>query len=151
MRGTAARPTKRGSIESLLRILADRTRLRLLHLMSGQEICVCYLVEVLGTSQPKISRHLALLRKAGIVAVRREGKWMHYRISREGNPAVSRILEQLKPLFAEDAEMRRDTARLSHVCCAPRKFIRLSRAPVPTPIPAKPSRKAPSIAGKARR
>ena len=48
--------------------------------MNGKEVCVCYFVEILGQSQPKISRHLAYLRRAGIVAARREGKWMHYKI-----------------------------------------------------------------------
>jgi len=67
-------------MEHLLRALADHTRLRLLNLMEGREICVCYLVNVTGESQPKISRHLAYLRHAGIVAAKREGKWMHYRI-----------------------------------------------------------------------
>src|ERR1700741_692699 len=64
----------------LFAALSDRTRLRLLNLMDGREVCVCYFVEILGQSQPKISRHLAYLRNAGVVNARREGKWMHYRI-----------------------------------------------------------------------
>ena len=67
--------------ELLFKALADRTRLRLLNLMSCGEVCVCFFVEVLGVSQPKISRHLAYLRRAGVVAARRDGKWMHYRVS----------------------------------------------------------------------
>jgi len=62
------------------RALADRTRLRLLHLMGKDEVCVCFFVEILKTNQPKISRHLAYLRRAGIVGARRQGPWMHYRI-----------------------------------------------------------------------
>jgi ArsR family transcriptional regulator len=65
---------------------ADRTRLRLLNLMNGKEVCVCYIVEILGQSQPKISRHLAYLRRAGIVAARREGKWMHHQIVVPNHP-----------------------------------------------------------------
>ena len=57
----------------LFAALSDRTRLRLLNLMDGREVCVCYFVEILGQSQPKISRHLAYLRRAGVVAARREG------------------------------------------------------------------------------
>src|SRR5437762_12971220 len=68
------------SLEKLFRALADSTRLRLLNLMNGREVCVCYFVEILKTSQPKISRHLAYLRRAGIVAARRDGKWMHCRL-----------------------------------------------------------------------
>ena len=74
----------------LFAALADRTRLRLLNLMNGREVCVCYFVEILGQSQPKISRHLAYLRRAGIVAARREGKWMHYKIMCPHMPAQPR-------------------------------------------------------------
>ena len=62
------------NLERFFQALGDRTRLRLLNLMGDQEICVCYFVEILGSPQPKISRHLAYLRSAGIVAARREGK-----------------------------------------------------------------------------
>src|ERR1700736_1866595 len=68
-------------IDLLFRALADRTRLRLLNLIADKEICVCYFVEILRISQPKISRHLAYLRRTGMVAARREGKWMHYRLA----------------------------------------------------------------------
>ena len=64
-------------METLFLALADKTRLRLLNLMRGDEVCVCYFTEVLGESQPKISRHLAYLRNAKIVSARREGKWMN--------------------------------------------------------------------------
>ena len=67
-------------METLFLALADKTRLRLLNLMREDEICVCYFTEALGESQPKISRHLAYLRNAGIVSARREGKWMNYKI-----------------------------------------------------------------------
>ena len=67
-------------MERFFQALGDNTRLRLLNLMGDQEICVCYFVEILDQPQPKISRHLAYLRSAGIVAARRDGKWMHYRI-----------------------------------------------------------------------
>src|SRR5690349_25079799 len=68
-------------LETVLAALADRTRLRLLNLMAGGEVCVCYFVELLDEPQPKISRHLAYLRRAGLVAARRDGKWMHYRLT----------------------------------------------------------------------
>jgi ArsR family transcriptional regulator len=59
------------SLARFFQALGDPTRLRLLHLIVGREVCVCHLVEVLGCPQPKISRHLAYLRAAGIVAARR--------------------------------------------------------------------------------
>ena len=123
------------TMENLFRVLADRTRLRLLSLMNGQEICVCYLVEVLKTSQPKISRHLAYLRNSGIVAARREGRWMHYRIVPPSDPAAARILEEVQRRLAEDRAMQQDRARLVKACCMPQKFVRLSKAPPPAALP----------------
>jgi len=122
-------------MEKLFRALADRTRLRLLNLMGGQEICVCFLVEVLETNQPKISRHLAYLRKAGIVAARREGKWMHYRIVAPDDRAAVRILEEVLRWLSEDRAMQHDRDRLAKTCCASEKFPRLSHAPLPATVP----------------
>jgi ArsR family transcriptional regulator len=78
----------------LFAALADCTRLRLLNLMNGKEVCVCYFVEILGQSQPKISRHLAYLRRADIVTARREGKWMHYKIVESAKPCNYAITGQ---------------------------------------------------------
>ena len=74
------------NLQRFFQALGDATRLRLLNLMGDQELCVCYFVEILKQAQPKISRHLAYLRRAGIVEARREGKWMHYRITRPRTP-----------------------------------------------------------------
>src|SRR3977135_1733076 len=89
-----AKTNKPFAIELLCRALADSTRLRLLNLIADREICVCYFVEILGISQPKISRHLAYLRRAGIVAVRREGRWMHYRLVIPQDAISSSILKE---------------------------------------------------------
>ena len=84
---------------SLYMALADKTRLRLLNLMREREICVGYFTDVLGQSQPKISRHLAYLRNAGIVEARRDGKWMHYSIrwpqDRQGQALLEAVLRWL--------------------------------------------------------
>ena len=111
--------------------LGDRTRLRLLNLMRGGEICVCYLVEILGEPQPKISRHLAYLRQAGLVETRREGKWMHYRVAAPEHPGAARILRQTLKVLEQDKTMLADRARLERVCCAPEKLVALAGAPVP--------------------
>jgi ArsR family transcriptional regulator, arsenate/arsenite/antimonite-responsive transcriptional repressor len=121
----------------LFRVLADRTRLRLLNLMSGQEVCVCYLVEVLRTSQPKISRHLAYLRNSGIVGARREGRWMHYRIVMPQAAALARILSETLGALSQDASMQQDHARMVKACCCRGKLARLSNAPLPVTLPAK--------------
>lgn len=111
--------------------LADRTRLRLLNLMNGREVCVCYLVEVLGQSQPKISRHLAYLRRAGIAAARREGKWMHYRIVVPKRAGATRILSETLSVLTCDKAMQADLAKLKRACCAPQIPPALDGAPLP--------------------
>jgi ArsR family transcriptional regulator len=115
----------------LFAALADRTRLRLLNLMSGREVCVCYFVEILKQGQPKISRHLAYLRRAGIVSARREGKWMHYSIERPTDAGAAAILDATLASFSGDREMQSDLARLDKACCAPQRYVTLQGAPIP--------------------
>jgi len=123
--------TKTVDKELFFRALADRTRLRLLNLMGAEEICVCFLVEILKTNQPKISRHLAYLRRAGIVGARREGQWMHYRIVTPEDSEAARILNDVMTWLANDKEMQRDRERLVKVCCAPQLPIKIQGAPRP--------------------
>ncbi|MGD0630102.1 MAG: metalloregulator ArsR/SmtB family transcription factor [Terracidiphilus sp.] len=120
------------SIASLFAALADTTRLRLLNLMAGREVCVCYFVEILRQGQPKISRHLAYLRKAGIVAARREGKWMHYRIAPPSDAAIASILAAALASFRNDRQMQADLAKLDRACCAPQKLVVPEGAPRPS-------------------
>ena len=124
------------SMELLFKALADRTRLRLLSLMGDDEVCVCYFVEVLKTNQPKISRHLAYLRRAGLVAARREGKWMHYRVAVPPAEHAARIFTEVRAWLREDREMQRDRERMRQVCCALRPPVQLQRAPRPASIAA---------------
>ena|SRR5947209_6177890 len=123
---------KEFSMETFFKALADRTRLRLLNLMGEKEVCVCFFVEVLRTNQPKISRHLAYLRKAGVVSARREGKWMHYRVEEPPHPHAARIFREVRAWLTEEPEMQRDRTRLARVCCAPQPPIQLRGAPRPT-------------------
>lgn len=116
------------------RALADRTRLRVLHLMGDDEVCVCFFVEILRTNQPKISRHLAYLRRAGIVGARRQGPWMHYRIVEPSDPDAAQVLKDVLAWLANDREMRRDRERLVKVCCAPQLPISIQGAPRPAGI-----------------
>jgi ArsR family transcriptional regulator len=122
------------NVERFFQALGDNTRLRLLNLMGDQEICVCYFVEILGQAQPKISRHLAYLRSAGIVAARREGKWMHYRIVMPKNAGAEQVLRQTLAWLSEDRAMQADRARLAKACCSPTKFVALQSAPVPVSV-----------------
>jgi ArsR family transcriptional regulator, arsenate/arsenite/antimonite-responsive transcriptional repressor len=119
------------TMERLFQALADRTRLRILNLIGNQEICVCYFVEVLDEPQLKISRHLAYLRRMGMVAARSEGKWMHYRIQRPANEGAARVLQQTLAWLTEDEAMQADRARLATACCRPEKFVTFQGSPFP--------------------
>ena len=120
----------------LFAALADRTRLRLLNLMNGKEVCVCYFVEILGQSQPKISRHLAYLRRAGIVTARREGKWMHYSIVAPKHAGAARILSESLSVLNDDKAMQTDATKLNKACCTPQRVSTLEGAPLPVPVEA---------------
>lgn len=113
--------------------LADNTRLRLLNLMGEQEVCVCYFVEILGAPQPKISRHLAFLRNAGIVAARRDGKWMHYRMVMPQEAGAARVLSETLEWLKGDKAMQADRAKLVKACCAPARYS-LQGAPLPSSV-----------------
>ena len=122
-------------LDLLFRALADRTRLRLLNLIADKEICVCYFVEILRTSQPKISRHLAYLRRAGIVASRRQGRWMHYRLVAPRDPVASAILKETLTHLRQMPDMERDLAKLETRCCSPVSFDPSRQAPQPLTLP----------------
>jgi ArsR family transcriptional regulator len=99
--------------------LADRTRLRLLNLMRDGEVCVCFLADTLETNDPKISRHLAYLKRADLVTGRREGKWMHYRINEPADAKARQLLRNTLDMVELDPEMQKDRKRLIKVCCPP--------------------------------
>ena len=99
--------------------LADRTRLRLLNLMRDGEVCVCFFAGTLDTNNPKISRHLAYLKRAGLVEGRRDGKWMHYRIRRPEDPLAADVFDATMKLLAADKEMIADKKQYADFCCSP--------------------------------
>ena len=115
--------------------LADKTRLRLLNLMRGEEVCVCFFTEVLGDSQPKISRHLAYLRNAGIVKARREGKWMHYSIVEPDDDGGKRVLREVLGWLDNQDEMRQEQERYKKVCCSPEMLVQIARTPITFALP----------------
>src|ERR1041385_6130418 len=122
---------KNYDIDILFRALGDRTRLRLINLIGDSEVCVCFLTEILKTSQPKISRHLAYLRRAQIVTARREGKWMHYRLIEPPDDHAAKIFRELRASLTEHPEFQRDREKLERVCCAVTLPVQLRRAPRP--------------------
>ena len=100
-------------MERMFLALADKTRLRLLNLMREREVCVAFFTEILGESQPKISRHLAYLRQAGVVEARRDGKWIHYRLVVPADPGAARILAETLAALAGRADLQNDYAKLA--------------------------------------
>src|SRR6476661_2126314 len=90
-------PASRGraaidDLETVFKALADKTRLRILALLGNNEVCVCHMHDSLGLPQPTVSRHLAYLRRSGLVEVRRDGVWMHYKVARALDPVVQRVV-----------------------------------------------------------
>ena len=122
---------KKYDIETLFKALADRTRLRLISLIGDSEVCVCFFVAILKISQPKVSRHLAYLRRARIVAARREGKWMHYRLTEPPDEHAAHIFREVRASLLEHPELQRDREKLMQVCCATTLPVQLRRAPRP--------------------
>ena len=106
-------------VDLMFRALSDRTRLRILHMLRGGELCVCHIVDVLGVPQPKASRHLAYLRKAGLVKARREGHWSYYRLAPTRTALHRKLVDCLGCCFDELPELAQDARRLKSItgCC----------------------------------
>jgi ArsR family transcriptional regulator, arsenate/arsenite/antimonite-responsive transcriptional repressor len=131
-----SRSNRKFDLEKFFVALSDRNRLRLINLMGEDEVCVCFFVEILKMPQPRVSRHLAYLRRAGIVEARREGKWMHYRLVPPTDQHASQILQNVREYLASNREMQQDRARLFKICCAPTLPVQLQGAPLPASIQA---------------
>ena len=109
-------------VDAMFRAFSDRTRLRILHLLRGGELCVGDIVEILQMPQPRVSRHLAYLRKSNLVMVRRSGLWCHYSLSPAKTPFHRKLLECLDKCFGDVPELQADDrrakkARKSGGCC----------------------------------
>jgi ArsR family transcriptional regulator len=121
-------------LENVFRALADKTRLRILALLGNNEVCVCHIHDSLGLPQPTVSRHLAYLRKSGLVAARRDGVWMHYQISGSLSPLALGIvgaavdaLQRVPATNQDRKQFQRSFGQLyvldtpaGGACCAPR-------------------------------
>lgn len=101
----------------MLKAFSDPVRLRLLNLLMGQEVCVCHLHEALNLPQPTVSRHLAYLRKSGLVVGRREGLWVHYRLAESATDLQRTLLESVMPCVAQLASLKADRDQLSRLTC----------------------------------
>lgn len=108
-------------LERLFRALADATRLRILGLLLAGEVCVCHIHESLRIPQPKASRHLAYLRRAGLVSTRKEGVWVYYRLADARDAVQAAIREVVVQALGASGMVRKDAERLylKTGCCAP--------------------------------
>jgi len=109
------------SMEVLFKALADSTRLRILGLLLTGEVCVCHIHESLKIPQPTASRHLAYLRRAGLVQTRRDGLWIHYRMASVDDPVLKVVIESVQHALTHLEPVQRDTQRLQKRtgCCVP--------------------------------
>jgi len=99
-------------LSRLYKALGDDTRLRIVALLAHGELCVCHVEAALDLPQPTISRHLAVLRNAGVVESRRDGSWVYYRLSRDLDPVAQHQLRGLVREFSGRHEIKRDVERL---------------------------------------
>jgi ArsR family transcriptional regulator len=104
--------TRLQQLEQLFRALADATRLRILGLLAGGEVCVCHICETLAIPQPKASRHLAYLRRTGLVDTRRQGLWIHYRLAEPEDPTVRTVLSAAVHTLGHVTTAKSDQRRL---------------------------------------
>lgn len=121
-------------LEIAFKALADRTRLRILALLGNNEVCVCHLHDTLGLPQPTVSRHLAYLRRTGLVSARRDGVWMHYRVSPTLGPETRLVVDAAVRALTSVNTTARDRAQFEKAfgplyvtptdtggaCCSPR-------------------------------
>ena len=115
-------------LEELFKALGDRTRLRILSLLAAGEVCVCNIHESLGLPQPTVSRHLAYLRKSGLVETRRDGVWMHYRLTPPAERLAGSIVDAALHAVGHVPSAGSDRRKLAKVagldvkaaaCCEP--------------------------------
>jgi ArsR family transcriptional regulator len=124
------------TLETVFKALADTTRLRILGLLLAGEVCVCDIHDSLALPQPKVSRHLAYLRRAGLVDARKDGLWVHYRLTRLQDPVMQALLDAVGHAIGHLESGARDRRRLASrvpsiptgrtlkmavtACCSPR-------------------------------
>jgi ArsR family transcriptional regulator, arsenate/arsenite/antimonite-responsive transcriptional repressor len=122
--------TRLATFETLFKALADGTRLRILGLLLAGEVCVCDIHDSLGLPQPKVSRHLAYLRRAGLVETRRDGLWVHYRLATLADPVMRTLLDAVGHAISHLDSGARDRKRLAKLADTP-VHVRLKVANAP--------------------
>jgi ArsR family transcriptional regulator len=121
-------------IDLMFQAFCHRIRVRILHLLARGEMCVCQIVEILQAPQPKVSRHLAVLKKAKLVTVRREGQWIYYSLAPVESPFQQKLVECAANCVHEVTEIREDEQRLeamrsleSGCCVLPKNVSQINK------------------------
>lgn len=129
-------------METLFHALGDRTRLRILGLLLSGEVCVCDIHESLKIPQPRASRHLAYLRRAGLVETRRDGLWVHYRLAHAADPVLAAVTDAVRHALTHVDVVQKDGERLKNRtgCCVPTPEAQhgatcCAQEPVAVPVP----------------
>jgi ArsR family transcriptional regulator len=104
-----------GPLSRVMKALSDPARLRIVALLTHGELCVCHIESALGLTQSNTSRHLSVLRSAGIVEPRREGGWVFYRLARPMDELCKAQVRALVGTFSKREQLRRDVVRLLKV------------------------------------
>lgn len=109
------------TLEEAFKAFADPTRLRILGLLAGGEICVCNIHECLGISQPAASRHLAYLRRKNLVETRKDGLWVHYKLAALDEPVMRVLMSAVTHVLSHCEAIGKDRQRLAAQtgCCVP--------------------------------
>ena len=117
-----AKTARLGTMEQLFKAMADQTRLRILALLAGGEVCVCDIHETLGIPQPRASRHLAYLRRTGLVLDRKEGLWVYYRLADPDDPVLKTLLSAVVHCLGHVQGVTREAKpeRPTFACCGGR-------------------------------
>ncbi len=120
-RRSDAKAGQLGQLEDVFKALADATRLRILRLLMAGDVCVCDIHDALKIPQAKASRHLAYLRRVGLVTARREGLWVHYSLSKSADPIVATIEDATTHVLGHVESLKKDAERLEKRtgCCVP--------------------------------
>lgn len=118
------------TLELTFKALADRTRLRIFGLLLNGEICVCDIHGSLALPQPTVSRHLAYLRRAGLVLARKDGLWVHYRLATLADPVMQALVDAVAHAIGHLESGERDRRKLaSRIDVPPRRWLPLVSAP----------------------
>ena len=108
----ATAPIDVSPVSGLFRALGDETRLRIVALLSHGELCVCHVQEALGLAQPAASRHLGILKAAGVIESRKEGVWTYHRLAAQSDRLRKKQLKVLAKAFGAEAALEKDVGRL---------------------------------------